>query len=46
MNLPVAQKMRMLEARDHAQDPRLFAELEMILKADQVVGVGAQIFLP
>ena len=45
MNLPEAQELGVLQARDHAQDARLLAELHVILKAHQVEAVGAQVFL-
>ncbi len=45
MNLAVAQELRVLQAGDQPQHARLLAELQVVLKADQVVGVGAQIFL-
>ena len=45
MDLPVAQELRVFEARNQAQNPLLFGETKMILKADQVVAVGAQILL-
>ena len=44
MDLAVAQKLRILESGNHAQDARLFTELEMVLEADQVIAVGAQVF--
>ena len=44
MNLPVTQEACILEARNQPQHARLFAELEVILKADQVIAVGAQVF--
>ena len=43
MNLAVAQEARVFEAGNEAQDASLLAELEMILEADEVVAVGAQI---
>ena len=45
MDLAVAQEAGMLEAGDQAQHAGLLAEFEVILKADEVVGIGAQIFL-
>jgi hypothetical protein len=45
MDLAVAQEGRVLEAGDHAQDARLLAELEVVLEADEVVAVGAEVFL-
>ncbi len=45
MNLPIAQKARILQARNQPQHARLLAKLQMILKADQVIAVGAQILL-
>src|SRR4029077_7403179 len=46
VNLAKTEKLSMFEARNHAQDARLLAELQVILKADKIVTVGAQIFLP
>ena len=46
VDLPVAQEPRVLQAGNQAQHAGLIAELQVILKADQVVGIGAQIFLP
>ena len=45
MNLAEAEKLGLLQARNHAQDAGLLAELQMVLKADQVEAIGAQIFL-
>src|SRR3954451_7384050 len=45
MNLAVAQESRIFQTRDQAEDARLLGESQMILKADDVVGIGAQIFL-
>jgi hypothetical protein len=45
MNLAVAQEARVFEAGNQAQHAGLLAELQMVLKADQVVAVGAQVFL-
>ena len=45
MNLPVAQEARVFQAGNQAQHARLLAELEMVLEADQVVAVGAQVLL-
>ena len=45
MDLPVAQEARVFEAGNQPQNAGLLAELQMILEADQVVTVGAQIFL-
>src|SRR5262249_59743013 len=45
MDLAVAQKACVLEARNQAKHARLLAELQMILKADKIVGIGAQVFL-
>ena len=44
MNLAVAQKPRVLEAGDETKDAGLLAELQVILKSDEVVAVGAEIF--
>ena len=43
MNLPVAQEARVFEAGDEAQDAGLVAPLEVVLEADEVVAVSAQI---
>jgi hypothetical protein len=45
VDLAVAQEGRVLEAGDEAQDAGLFAELEVVLEADEVVAVGAQVLL-
>ncbi len=45
VDLAVAEEVRVLEAGDHAQDAGLLAELEVVLEADEVVGVGAEVFL-
>src|SRR5205085_5915167 len=45
MNLSIAQESGILQSRDQAQNSCLLAVLQMILKADNVVGVGRQIFL-
>ncbi len=41
MDLAVAQEGRVFEAGDEAEDAGLLAELEVVLEADEVVGVGA-----
>src|SRR5581483_6826909 len=46
VDLPVAQKARVLQPRDHAENPRLLGKAEMVLETDNIVGVGAQVFLP
>src|SRR5579883_1026665 len=46
MDLAVAQELGALEAGNHAEDARLLAELQVVLKADQIEAVGAQVFLP
>src|SRR6266496_3049834 len=46
MNLAVAEELRILKTRDHAHDARLLAELQMVLKAHEIVGVGTEILLP
>ncbi len=46
VDLAVAEEVRVLEAGDQAQDACLLAELEVVLEADEVVGVGAEVFLP
>jgi hypothetical protein len=45
VDLAVAEEGGVLEAGDEAEDAGLLAELEVILKADEVVAVGAQVFL-
>ena len=45
MNLPISQKFGALHARNHTQNPSLFTELQVVLKANQVVAFGAKIFL-
>ncbi len=45
VDLAVAQETCVLQAGDHAQDAGLLAELEVVLEADEVVGVGAQVLL-
>ncbi len=46
MDLAVAQEFRILQARDQPQHASLFAELQVILKSNQVVGICPQIFTP
>ena len=46
MYLPVAQKARILQPRNQPQHARLLAEFQVILEADQIVGIRSQIFLP
>jgi len=43
MNLAVAQEACVFEAGDQAQDAGLFSEFQMVLKADDIVAVSAQI---
>src|SRR5215831_10951805 len=45
MDLAVAQETGIFEAGNKPQHACLLAELQVILEADKVVGVGAQIFL-
>ena len=45
MDLPIAQEPRVLKAGNQPQHARLVAIFQVILEADQVVGVGAQVFL-
>src|SRR5678816_3045618 len=45
MNLAEAHEFSLLETWDQAHDAGLLAESEMVLKSDQVVTIGAQIFL-
>ena len=44
MNLPVAEEARVFKAGNEAQHAGLIAPLEVVLKADEVVAVGAQVF--
>ena len=46
MNLAEAEELRVLQPRNHAQDAGLLAELQMVLEADQVEAIGAQVLLP
>ena len=45
VDLAVAQEGGVLEAGDEAQDARLLAEFQVVLEADQVVAVGAEVLL-
>jgi len=45
VDLAVAQEGGVFEAGNEAEDARLFAELEVILEADQIVGVRAEVLL-
>src|SRR5208337_3720906 len=45
VNLPVTQELRILEAGDEPKNVRLLTVLEVVLEADQVVGVRAQVLL-
>ena len=45
MDLAVAQEARIFKAGNHAQHARLLAEFQMVLEADQVVAVGANVLL-
>ena len=45
MNLPVPEKARVFEAGDEAQHAGLVTKFQMVLEADQIVGIGAQVFL-
>ncbi len=45
VDLAEAQKLGAFEARNQAQNARLFGEFQVILKAHQVETVGAQVFL-
>src|ERR1700716_116319 len=45
VDLAVAEKRRVLEAGDELQDAVLFAVLQVILEADEVVAVGAEVLL-
>src|SRR5437879_510602 len=46
MYLPVANNFSLLESRYQAKHALLLAELQMVLKADEVVTIGHQILLP
>src|SRR5271154_4795364 len=41
VNLTVAEKFRIFQAGNHAQNPGLLAELKVILEADEVIRVRA-----
>ena len=43
MDLAVAEEGGVLEAGDHAQNAGLLAEFEVVLEADEVVGVGTEV---
>ena len=43
MNLAIPQKLCVFESRNHPQNPRLLAKLQMILKSNQIVTIRAQI---
>ena len=45
VDLAVAEEGRVFEAGDEAEDAGLLAELEVVLEADEVVAVGAEVFL-
>ena len=45
VDLAVAEEGCVFEAGDEAEDALLLAELQMILEADEVVAVGAEVFL-
>ena len=45
VDLAVAQEGGVFEAGDEAEDAVLLAELEVVLEADEVVAVGAEVFL-
>ena len=46
MDLSIAQEAGILKAGNQPQHAGLLAEFQMVLKADQVVGIRSQIFLP
>ena len=46
VNLAIAEKFRIFQAWDEAQHTRLLAKLQVVLKANKVVGIGAQVLLP
>ena len=45
VDLAVAEEVGVFEAGDEAEDSVLLAELEVVLEADEVVAVGAEVFL-
>ena len=45
VDLAVAEERCVFEAGDEAEDAGLLAELEVVLEADEVVAVGAEVFL-
>ena len=45
VDLAVAEESGVFEAGDEAEDAGLFAEFEVVLEANEVVGVGAEVFL-
>ena len=45
VDLAVAEEGGVFEAGDEAEDAVLFAEFEVVLEADEVVAVGAEVFL-
>src|SRR5471032_2657328 len=46
VDLAEPQELRLFQARNQPQHPRLVAEFHVVLKADQVETLGAQVFLP
>ena len=44
MNLPIAQEASIFQSRNQPQHARLFAKLQVVLKTDQIIAVGAQVF--
>ena len=45
MDLTVAEKAGVLEAGDQAQHTGLVSEFQVVLETNQVVGIGAKVFL-
>src|SRR5262250_4026939 len=46
VDLPKAEKARIFESWNQAQDPGLLAVFQVILESHQIVGIGAQVLLP
>ncbi len=46
MNLSIAQKPRILQARNQPQHARLLAKFQMVLESHKIIGIRPQIFLP
>src|SRR6185437_13343558 len=46
MDLAIAEEFCVFQAWNQSQDARLLSELQVVLKADKVIGIGAQILAP